>query len=214
LELLLPFCAEIVLVLSPEGREIVESELPHLTPRKLRVTVQMSPTGMGDAVAAGMANVRTSHVVVLWGDQVAIRKASVEAALRLHEGPLEPEITCPTVFRSDPYIHFERDAFGLLCHVLQAREGDSMPEHGESDTGMFCFQTAVLLRLLREWRSNARTVGARTQEFNLLPLIPLAARALRPVLTPHIMSVEETLGINTQTDAMVVETLLARRLHG
>ena len=85
-----------------------------------------------------------------------------------------------------------------------------MPERGESDTGFFCFRTSVLVRLLGELRA-APATGSGTGEFNLLPVIPLAARQ-GVVLTPHLMSVEETVGINSAEDAGVLEEFL-RRTH-
>ena len=121
-----------------------------------KIVVQETPTGMGDAVALALPAVRTPHVAIVWGDQVALRRKSVEACLRLQQGPLAPDLTCPTVMRDRPYIHFERDARGRIVALLQAREGDHMPERGESDTGFFCFRTAVLVRLLGELRAAPR----------------------------------------------------------
>jgi bifunctional N-acetylglucosamine-1-phosphate-uridyltransferase/glucosamine-1-phosphate-acetyltransferase GlmU-like protein len=157
---------------------------------------------MGDAVALALSAVETPHVAIVWGDQVALRRHSVEACLRLHQGPLHPDLTCPTVLRDHPYIHFERDTEGCISALRQAREGDPMPERGESDTGFFCFRTASLIRLLED-----RQAGSGTGEVNFLPVIPKAARQ-GVVLTPHIMHVEETVGINSPEDAARLEHFL------
>jgi bifunctional UDP-N-acetylglucosamine pyrophosphorylase/glucosamine-1-phosphate N-acetyltransferase len=213
LDLLLPYCDSVVLVLSPEGRADVESALEKLAPGRYRIAIQSVPTGMGDAVEIGAAEVMTSHTSVAWGDQVALRPSSVEAVLRLHQGPLAPDITIPTVLRSNPYIHFERDAEGRINKLLQAREGDPMPQQGESDTGFFCFRTEALRHLLAEMRKSPTAHGGRTAEFNLLPVIPFAASRSHRILTPHIMDVEETIGINTVDDSRRVEPFL-RGLRG
>jgi bifunctional UDP-N-acetylglucosamine pyrophosphorylase/glucosamine-1-phosphate N-acetyltransferase len=213
LDLILPCCQTVVLVVSPEGQREVEPELERLAPGRCRIAIQESPTGMGDAVEVGLKEVGSANVAVLWGDQVALRPASVDAVLRLHQGTLAPELTIPTVFRDHPYIHFEREATGSVAEVLQAREGDAMPSYGESDTGFFCFRSEILRSLLTEMRSSAKGFGARTAEFNLLPVISLAARKSHRVLTPHLMELEETVGINQTTDAAVVEAYL-RRIHG
>ena len=42
---------------------------------------------MADAVASGLAAVRTEYVVIVWGDQVALKRASLEFCMRLIEGP-------------------------------------------------------------------------------------------------------------------------------
>jgi bifunctional UDP-N-acetylglucosamine pyrophosphorylase/glucosamine-1-phosphate N-acetyltransferase len=208
LDFLRPNCAELVFVLSPDGAADVASELDQRVPGRYQVVIQETPTGMGDAVALALPPVHTPHVAIVWGDQVALRRTSVEACLRLQQGPLAPDMTCPTVMRDHPYIHFERDAQGRISALLQAREGDAMPARGESDTGFFCFRTAVLVRLLNELRTLAAS-GRGTGEFNFLPVIPLAARQ-GVVLTPRLMSVEETVGVNSAEDAGGLEQFLRR----
>ena len=76
---------------------------------------------MGDAVALALPLVTTPNVAVVWGDQVALRRSSVEACLRLHAGPLNADVTCPTVVRPDPYIHFEATMMAHLWSPPAAR---------------------------------------------------------------------------------------------
>jgi len=207
-----PNCARVVIVLSPGGRELVEPELERLIPGRFETVIQAVPLGMGDAVRVALPAVRTPLVALVWGDQVALRRASVDACLRLHAGPLQPAVTCPTVVRERPYIHFDRDDAGRISGLRQAREGDLMPDPGESDTGLFCFQTAHLRALLAASLADPGEQGRTTGEFNLLPVIPLAARQGLTVLTPHLMTLEETVGINSAADARVVESYL-QTLH-
>ena len=215
LDFLEPACASLVFVVSPEGAPEIVSELRLRIPGRFQVVIQATPTGMGDAVALALPSVRTPHAAVVWGDQVALARASVETCLALHAGPLEPDVTCPTVLRANPYIHFERDAQGRLTALRQAREGDAMPESGESDTGFFCFRTTRLADLLEAQRSEGGGAGTVTREFNLLPVIPRAARVDggSRVVTPRHMSIEETVGVNSPADATLVEEFL-RRPHG
>jgi bifunctional N-acetylglucosamine-1-phosphate-uridyltransferase/glucosamine-1-phosphate-acetyltransferase GlmU-like protein len=88
----------------------VAAELQARIPGRYKIVVQNTPTGMGDAVAVALPALRTPQVAIVWGDQVALRRQSVEACLRLQQGPLAPDLTCPTVMRDRPYIHFERDS--------------------------------------------------------------------------------------------------------
>ncbi|MGA3185970.1 MAG: hypothetical protein ABSF22_02585 [Bryobacteraceae bacterium] len=175
------------------------------------MAIQSNASGMGDAVGIGLAEVDTSHTAVLWGDQVAVRPASVDAIFRLHQGSIAPDITVPTVFRESPYIHFERDEEGRIVRLLQAREGDSMPPTGESDTGFFCFRSDVLRRLLGEVRGSDASLGKQTGEFNLLPVVPFAVAAGYHVLTPRLMDFEETIGVNSRADGERLEPFLRRR---
>jgi bifunctional N-acetylglucosamine-1-phosphate-uridyltransferase/glucosamine-1-phosphate-acetyltransferase GlmU-like protein len=205
IDLLGSHCGRLVFVLSPEGREPVERALPGLIPGRFDVVVQEVPTGMGDAVKLALGAVRSEHVTIVWGDQVALRPESVDICMRLHQGRLQPDVTCPVVLRERPYIHFDRDDAGRITGLRQAREGDVMPDTGESDTGFFCFRTEALRGLLGQLRDDADARGRGTGEFNLLPVIPLAARRSLTVLTPRIMTLEETIGVNSRDDAMVIE---------
>jgi bifunctional UDP-N-acetylglucosamine pyrophosphorylase/glucosamine-1-phosphate N-acetyltransferase len=208
-----PYCARLIFVVSAEGATSVTPELDRRLPGRCEVVVQETPTGMGDAVALALARVSTPHVAVVWGDQVALRSSSVESCLRLHQGPLDPDVTCPTVIRPNPYIHVGRDEAGRIVSLMQAREGEAMPATGESDAGFFCFTAARLRRLLEQSRADGSGIGRTTGEFNLLPVIPLAARDGGAVLTPRLLCLEETVGINAVEDVGRVEEFL-RRVDG
>jgi bifunctional UDP-N-acetylglucosamine pyrophosphorylase/glucosamine-1-phosphate N-acetyltransferase len=208
LDLLLPHCATVVFVLSPDGVKDVEPHLERQAPGRFRIAIQPAPEGMGDAVQIGMGAVDSPYAAVVWGDQVAIRPQSIGAILRLHQGPLEPAITLPTVMRPNPYIHFERDEQGRISRLLQAREGDAMPAMGESDAGFFCFRADTLRTLLSAMRADENGMGARTREFNLLPVFPFAVSSGLRVLTPQLMEIEETVGVNSADDALRIEPYL------
>jgi bifunctional N-acetylglucosamine-1-phosphate-uridyltransferase/glucosamine-1-phosphate-acetyltransferase GlmU-like protein len=201
-----PLTLETVLVVSPGGRAILEEELERRG-KPVRLAVQEEPVGMGDAVEVGLREVRTPRVAVVWGDQVALRKVTVEAVMRLHEGKLEPVATFPLVERDEPYIHFERNEEGRITGLRQRRENDEMPARGDSDTGFFCFQTEALRELLEEERRMGGR-GAGTGEFNFLPVLVRAAARYPLVLTPQIMTMEETVGINTPAEAAQVAEFL------
>jgi hypothetical protein len=113
--------------------------------------------------------------------------------------------------RANPYIHFERDDTGRLIRVLQAREGDIMPDYGESDSGVFFFRSLALRRLLAELQESRAGLGKRTKEFNFLPVLPLAGRTEGSLLTPRIMTEEESIGVNTPQDAEVLAAVLRAR---
>ncbi len=209
LDYLSPCCHRFVFVLSPHGSADVSAELESRIPGRFEVVIQQEPTGMGDAVGLALPRVQTAHMAVVWGDQVALRPESVETCLRLHQGPLHPGVTFPTVLRREPYIHFERDVSGQLMGVRQKREGDAMPTEGESDVGFFCFNPTRLSEWLENMRLSKVGSGVATREFNLLPVIPLAA-SLDLVLTPRVVSQEEAIGVNCVQDASTAEGFLRR----
>ncbi len=86
-QLLTPFCAELVFVLSPDGAPVVEPEIQRLLGARGRAAIQPAPLGMGDAVACGLPEVRTPFVTVIWGDQFGIKPASLDFGTLSRSGP-------------------------------------------------------------------------------------------------------------------------------
>jgi bifunctional N-acetylglucosamine-1-phosphate-uridyltransferase/glucosamine-1-phosphate-acetyltransferase GlmU-like protein len=204
--LLSPLCDQFVLVLSPDGAPVVKPEMERLLPQRSRVAIQPSPRGMGDAVARGLSEVRTANVLIVWGDQFALKSSSLEFCMRLLEGAAQPAAVCPTLLRTQPYIHFERDSGGAIVRVLQQREGDSLPSEGESDSGVFFFRTAALRSCLAELLAGERAIGRLTGEQNFLPIFPLIDTGPDQLITARIMSTAESVGVNSRADAEYLET--------
>ena len=209
-DLLGPLCAQFVFVLSPEGKAAVEELTSRLLPGRYRIAVQSEPRGMADAIARGLPLAETHNTMIVWGDQVALEPASLDLAMRVHQGSAEPDATCPTLWRDRPYIHFERDARGRLVQVLQAREGDAMPERGESDCGVFLFRTEALRRMLPDFLDSEVSIGKETRELNFLPMLPMLDR----LISLPIMTEAESIGVNSRADAEYLERHLAARRAG
>jgi NDP-sugar pyrophosphorylase family protein len=114
-----------------------------------------------------------------------------------------PALALPTVRKEHPYIHFERDAAGRISRLLQKREGDVMPDKGESDMGVFALSAEAFDRDLESY---ARDVvrGRETGERNFVPFVPwIASRAT--VVTVACTDPREAIGINTPEDLAAVE---------
>ncbi len=213
MRLLEPRCESVIFVLSPEGAAPVEDALRGLAPGRYRIAIQETPLGMGDAVQRGLELATSEYVGIVWGDQVALRPSSVEACLRLQQSPLAPAAVCPLLVREQPYIHFERDDAGRITALKQAREGDEMPATGNSDTGLFTFRTAVLKDLFERADTIPGVTGRATKESNFLPLIVEAARE-HCVLTPALVTLEETVGVNSASDAAAIADFLGSAEYG
>ncbi len=205
-ELLSPFCSEFVFVLSPTGAPVVEPELEAVLPGRSRVAIQHTPRGMADAVACGLPAVRTENVLIVWGDQLALKSSSLDFSMRLLQGAAHSHAVCPTVVRDRPYIHFERAASGIVTRILQQREGDPMPQVGESDSGVFFFRTAPLRNYMARLEQDPAATGAQTAEWNFLPVFPLVDAEPGRLITARIMSEAESVGVNTVADAVYFES--------
>lgn len=207
-ELLNPFCQKFVFVLSSQGLKPVEQAALPLLKDHAALALQNEPIGMADAIRCGLAEVKTANTLIIWGDQVAVKPESLDFLMRLHQGSAQPAATCPTLWRDHPYIHFERSESGSITCVLQAREGDRMPEHGESDAGVFLFRTAALREYLPRLLESPECIGVKTRELNFLPIFPLLSEHL--IIAP-IMTEAESVGVNSPADAKYLEDQLRCR---
>jgi bifunctional N-acetylglucosamine-1-phosphate-uridyltransferase/glucosamine-1-phosphate-acetyltransferase GlmU-like protein len=213
-DLLQPMCGRFVFVLSSEGIASVEKAVSPLLPGRHAIALQPEPLGMADAIRRGLTFVETRHTLIVWGDQVALRPASLEFSMRLHQGIAQPAATCPTLWRDRPYIHFERGESGQLVRILQAREGDSMPERGESDSGVFLFRTEALRCYLPRLFESGECLGRQTGELNFLPIFPILDGKPGELITAPIMTEAESVGVNSPADAAYLGKQLLSRPSG
>jgi len=208
LQLHRPWADRAVVVASPDAqpsvRSIVDGDaLPTI------VAVQRAPTGMLDAILIGAAagcSDDVSRVWITWADQVAVDPRTLTRLAGIEAGT---DLALPTVWRTAPYIHFERDATGRITRVLQHREGDAMPARGESDIGVFSLASRACFEELPEYGQKAAP-GPRTGERNFLPFMAwLAARGVLascPCTDPR-----EAIGINTPEELAAISAYLASR---
>ena len=176
---------------------------------RLTLVQQREPTGMLDAILLGTATaarVQPSSVWVTWCDQVAVHPRTIERLAARTSIASDAAMVMPTVMQPRPYIHLERDADGRIIRVLHRREGDPMPEVGESDMGLFALSPATYLGRLPAYAAEVE-IGRATGERNFLPFIPWLART-ETVSTFGAENPMEAIGINTPQDLREVEQYL------
>jgi bifunctional N-acetylglucosamine-1-phosphate-uridyltransferase/glucosamine-1-phosphate-acetyltransferase GlmU-like protein len=176
------------------------------------VALQASPTGMLDAVLEGLAWAEASaagSIWITWCDQIGVRPDTVAELRRRADATPPPAIVLPTVRRREPYTHLVRDARGEIVELRHRREGDAMPEIGESEMGLFALSRAAFVSLLPEYARGAGA-GAATRERNFLPFIPWAASRGR-VETFDAVEEMEAVGVNTPDELAAMEAYLRRR---
>jgi bifunctional UDP-N-acetylglucosamine pyrophosphorylase / glucosamine-1-phosphate N-acetyltransferase len=185
-----------------------------VSPPPMPVTfgVQSQPTGMLDAIMIAEPFVRrgpADEVWIAWCDQVAIHPATIRRLAETMAASPETALALPTVARRDPYIHLERDGAGRIVEVRHKREGDRMPESGESDMGLFALSRSSFLDLLPRYARTVR-VGAATGERNFLPFIAFASAHGGVTSFPAVEEME-AVGVNTPEELRFVEEYLAAR---
>jgi len=196
-----------VVVVNPDCRPAVARHLDGCA-LPIAIVEQASPTGMLDAVLAARSAVlhfKPARVWITWCDQVGISASTVDRLAACEAASPADAAVLPVVTQPSPYIHFERDADGRLTAVRQRREGDTMPETGISDAGLFSLSRDAFEHALPEY-ARAAVRGARTNERNFLPFLPwLAAQA---AVSTFDVAADEAQGINTREDLAAVEARL------
>jgi len=202
---------QFVIVVSPQFADAVRqhcSATP-LAPR-ISYTLQHRQDGMLPAILTALPVIEASQpesVWITWCDQIAIRPATIDRLIEITTAKPHPDLVFPTVWKKQPYIHFDRDPQGKIIAVRHRREGDAMPETGEGDSGVFAFSLETYLERLPAFASLEET-GRGTGERNFLPFIPwLAGRGT--IVTFPVQDEMESMGVNTTSDARDIEQFLA-----
>jgi bifunctional N-acetylglucosamine-1-phosphate-uridyltransferase/glucosamine-1-phosphate-acetyltransferase GlmU-like protein len=197
-----------VLVVQP-GVDSLVREHRASWPKPLSYGYQASPTGMLDAILAAteeVARLSADHVWITWCDQVGVLPSTIR---KLHRewANRSCDILFPTVEQPRPYVHYARDEDGRIVRVLQRREGDPMPDVGESDIGLFVMSASVFSEDLPSFAKHARP-GRQTSERNFLPFIAWMAER-GAVATVAATDVREAIGVNTRADRELAERFLS-----
>jgi bifunctional UDP-N-acetylglucosamine pyrophosphorylase / glucosamine-1-phosphate N-acetyltransferase len=183
----------------------------HCSTHRLRIEyeIQEKPTGMLDAILIPRERVQrhaAESVWVTWCDQIAVHPQTIGALANLSRQNPATALIFPTITRKEPYIHLVRNDCHEIVNILQRREGDNLPQVGESDMGLFCLSSSAYLERLRDF---SREIGraAVTQERNFLPFISwLHGRAEVRTFPGH--GEIESVGINTPPELRLVEDYL------
>ncbi len=205
-------CDKQIIVVSPLGYATIND---YIKKHNLNITlaIQPRPTGMGDAIlsAEDKIDFETEDVIILWGDQVAIEKNTINLSLYFHQHFKKGvvDFTLPTCIKKTPYIHFERDNQGKIIKVLQQREQDIMPPFGENDCGLFITKKNIFQEL-KEFKKN-KPFSMATREFNFLPIIPALINKGLNVLTVNCAKNYETAGVNTLEEAKFHEKIMKEK---
>lgn len=206
-----PFVDDTVVIANPSFVSSVVEWGRHAN-APLSITEQPSPTGMLDAILlAGpfVSRSRPDEVWITWSDQVGVLPATAERMADVMTTAPKPALALPTVRRSQPYIHFDRDDSGRIARLRQRREGDVMPDQGEGDIGLFAMARATFEDDLEAY---ARDVprGHATGERNFVPFVPWLAQR-KAVATFPCTDPMEAVGINTPDELRQVEAWLRGR---
>ncbi|MBI2833498.1 MAG: NTP transferase domain-containing protein [Acidobacteria bacterium] len=200
-----------LLVLNPLTRGLVEAHCARRTER-IDIDLQPEPTGMLDAVLVASTRVQmldVDRIWITWCDQAAVHPRTVARLAELEREHPDASLILPTVRRARPYTHLVRDSSGGIVGVKHAREGDDMPEIGESDMGLFSLSRKAYLQDLARFQV-AENAGLQTRQRNFLPFV--ASESSRGQVVSFSAQHEiEAIGINTVDELQRVADYLCAR---
>ncbi len=210
LELYRDSVAQVVVVVNPAFEHLIQQSVrEHIDAERISFAHQHHATGMLDAILLGVPvaqHMNPSSVWITWCDQIAVDRRTI-GRLGERTSPLSHDaMVMPTVMQPRPYVHLERDSSGRIVRVLHRREGDDMPETGESDIGLFALSAQTYFDRLPAYAHEVE-IGQATGERNFLPFIPWLART-ETVTTFPAENPMEAVGINTAQDLALVEQYL------
>ena len=205
------FSDRVAVIVNPLALAGVRSHLS-TSAMAIDLVVQQQPTGMLDAILLGMPLIeryRPRRVWITWCDQIALSPVTLQRLRAVDDTSPAPDVAFPTWRTRDPYVHIERDPTGRITRVLHRREGDTMPDVGETDAGLFDLSLDAYVQHLPAYSASPE-VGARTGERNFVPFVAwMAARGT--VATVECSEPEEAIGVNTPEELARIEAYLRAR---
>ena len=201
----------VVLVVHPSFESEVRRHVEQIAPSvHVAYAAQAEPTGMLDAILLASDATKASgadRIWITWCDQIGVHPDTIATLTRLSEERSAVPAIFPTVRQATPYIHLDRNAAGQIAAVRQRREGDAMPQVGESDMGLFSLSPDAYFELLPQFGREAMK-ATETRERNFLPFIPWLVQRGKPVLTFAATNDMEAIGVNTPDDRRRLEEYL------
>lgn len=188
-----------VVIVSPEGKQQIKETLSRYE-LSAELICQKIPKGMGDAVLHFEKSVffqDCESLLLIWGDMFSVRERTLRKLINLYE-ERGVDFAFPSVLKRKPYIYIERNKQGKVIDVKERREGDIVPDFGETDTGVFLFNKQKIFSVMKNNKESLR--GKITQEINFLPVISELVKAGFEVEGYRIATEAETVGFNTLND--------------
>jgi len=156
---------EMILLLSPSGKDYFETYIAANAPKNILVWVQESASGMFDAMnqlfGALLNRQEDFHVIVQWGDQPF---CDAELHQTLFSDLEKYQVSVPLVWVSSPYVQFK---LGSPLAVWESREGEKCDAFGFKDMGIFAFSREAIESTWPLYKINA-PFGKVTGERNFV----------------------------------------------
>lgn len=156
--------------------------------------------GMAATVMSAYPQFQTSdRVVVMWGDALGITSKQMLEAVRLSIRFTMDTVVVPMAFTGNPYTCWSGLNGMKRLNIRESREGDEQFNFGWADCGFFVISNpALMYETWLNYKQNC--IGAKTGEYNLLPLIRTMVNVKNYRLHKLTVPISSTKGLNTPED--------------
>ncbi|MDP3143131.1 MAG: sugar phosphate nucleotidyltransferase [Candidatus Omnitrophota bacterium] len=172
---------------------------------------QKKLAGTADALKAALSKIKnfSGLVLVLYGDNPLIEKASLENLIKTH---LDSKVDCTllTATLNNPfgYGRIIRDNYSRIRRISEEVEATSSEKQvREINVGAYCFNPKVLPKALQQIKSNNKK-----KEFYLTDIIEAMAEMGCGIESAEVKGEGEVLGINTRQDLAAAAKIIRSRI--
>jgi NDP-sugar pyrophosphorylase family protein len=169
---------EIILVIKPEFilkfQSAISETLSHEYARKIVYAFQPEARGSLDAVQLGLRASKGEIFAVVWGDQLGVSPHALEEGLRALEAK---DFVIPVHHTPSPYVWLEHEN-NVVTKVKRSRDGDTVPDFGWADTGVFIFSRPVAIKIV----SSNLKFDQTSRELDFTYLVPQLTKEFETLL--------------------------------
>ena len=153
---------------------------------------------MGDAVNIALKKVKTKYTVVIWPDQIFLSINTIKKTINFF---LKKKLLLcfPTFKKKFPYVYILRDKDKNFKDIIQTRETRKRVKFGESDCGMFVFNTKKISEHLEYLIKKKKIITTKTKEVDFLKSFKFLNH-LGNIKTVKALSQKDTIGVNYLQD--------------
>lgn len=198
---------EMILLLSPTGKEYFDLHVAPTAPKNVDVWVQKSATGMFDAMDQIFESLLNRpedfQVIVQWGDQPF-------CDLPLHQTLFSDltnyQVSVPLVWVSSPYVQFK---LGTPLAVYESREDEKCDSNGFKDMGIFAFTRQAIESTWPSYKTHA-PYGKVTGERNFVKFFETVQQKME-IFWRLDQPYYKSIGINTPKELNEANLFLSQK---
>ena len=149
LEKCLNFTNNIAIVSNKKNLKELKKNLLKYKKVKIKIFIQGKQLGMGHAIDIALKKIKTKYSAVIWPDQIYLSENTIQKTIN-HFLKKKCILCFPVYEKHYPYVYIKNDSKNKFKDIIQTRETNKIKRKGESDCGLFVFNTNLVRRNLKK----------------------------------------------------------------